>query len=286
LHWRGTRSSLQRWVCDWLNTSAPGTIREPHCCSFGALGGLLIGWLSRRGADDDVRLQRWYDRIALSTETSAMSRLSDHIMTGRALDTSLDPPTPFVALIVSGTLVEQQSILGLIARKFHPDYLPALQVALISDEPVIRVQAAAVAAKIRGDLGALVDRLLTDAASAEATPDAIVRATQNARMCAASGLMEDKDKLRAERLIEGLLARAVAQIDHPATRQNLRSDATLAIEAYEDHLLAARRFDAFRQTRRMRAWAKRGAWRWRRLKPRAAIHSRAPKPKPLGRQVS
>ncbi len=253
---------------------------------FGALGGLLVGWLSRQGVEDQDRLQRWYGRIALSTETSPMSRLSDHIMSGRALDPRLAPPTPFAALIVTGTIAEKQSILGLIARKFHPEYLPALQVALISDEPVIRVQAAAVAAKIRGDLAGLVDRLLTEAASAETSPDALVRATHEARLCAQSGLMEDKDKVRTERLIEELLARTVAQFERASAGSLLSAEATWAINMHEDHLLAMGRLGAFRQARRKRIWAARGPWRWRRLQPGKLSQSQSLRLQTVGRKVS
>lgn len=54
---------------------------------------------------------------------------------------------------------ERQRALGLIARHFHPDYAPVLDAALRSPEPVVRVQAAAVVARVREDLKARVASL-------------------------------------------------------------------------------------------------------------------------------
>jgi hypothetical protein len=236
--------------------------------AFGAAGGLVIGWLSKQRTEDQARLARWYTRIALSTETSPMSRLSDHILSGRALDPDLAPPDPFASLISTGTIAEKQSILGLIARKFHPEYLPALQAAMISTEPVIRVQAAAVAAKIRGDLGALTERLLRDAAAATADPQAVARCVLDVQLCVQSGLMEDKDRDRSERMVEGLRARTLAQLERRQDRAVLPADAAEAVALLEGHLLAQKRFAAFRHGRRQRAFGRSAPWRWRALPDR------------------
>jgi hypothetical protein len=216
-------------------------------------------------------LSDWYERIAFSTETNAMSRLSDHVLTGRAIDLDLEPARPFAELIESGSVADKQSILGLIARKFHPDYLPALQRALVSDEPVIRVQAAAVAAKIRADMPALVKVMLVEAADANADLDRVAQIIGEARACLLSGLLEAKDADQVSRVVDDLLAQSLAQIERGQGSGRPVSAAAPVTHLYETHLLAQARFADFRQFRRKQAWAQRGPWRWRRL-----MHTRKP----------
>lgn len=242
---------------------------------FGAFGCIFIGGLSRRGASDVERLEAWYQRLSLSTELDPTARLADHVLTGRALNFSLQPASPMAALVEHGTIGEKQAILGLIARRFHPDYLPTLQIALVSDEPVIRVQAAAVAAKIRGEMPARVDALLRDASDPAAPPDRIIARIDEARLCARSGLLESKDRERAERLIDGLLSRTLLRLERSALTRQSPHALTASLGALEDHLLATLRHADFRRLRRIQAWAKRGPWRWRPLTVSRLAQSRS-----------
>jgi hypothetical protein len=232
---------------------------------FGAFGCLFIGGLSRRGVSDVERLEAWYRRLSLSTELDPTARLADHILTGRALNFSLQPASPMTDLVQNGSIGEKQAILGLVARRFHPDYLPTLQIALVSDEPVIRVQAAAVAAKIRGEMPARVEALLRDASDVTATPERIITRIEEARNCARSGLMESKDRERAERLIDGLLSRTLLRLERSAFNKHMALKGTPSLNALEDHLLATMRHADLRRLRRVQTWANRGPWRWRPL---------------------
>ena len=229
---------------------------------FAALGGLLLGWLSRQGPDDVERLEAWYDRISFSTEVSSTTKLSDRISSGRVADLSGEMPSSFLGVLATGSIREQQVILGLIARRFHPDYLPALQLALSSDEPVIRVQAAAVAAKVRGDLAERMDKLLKMAADPTAPADEALRSLAEAEHCIASGLMEEPDKARASAVISGLLAGAADRLDrNPKALRGAMTEPLL--ERHEAHLLLQSRYGDFRHLRRERAWRARGASRFR-----------------------
>jgi hypothetical protein len=237
---------------------------------FGAIGGLLIDWLSQQRAEHIDRLQFWYDRIALSTQSDAVTQLSDHVAMGRAVDLGAPAPLSFAGLIETGTIAEKQSILGLIARRFHPDYLPTIKAALISPEPVIRVQAAAVAARIRGDLGPLTKRLLATAeADRTQAGEAVVLADQ-VRQCVTSGLMEEKDVDRLLRSLAELDARlqssvlsAKHRIGGRATKQSLAFDDADARSAFEEQLISQGRYAEFRALRRAQAWPKRGVLRYR-----------------------
>lgn len=235
----------------------------------GALGGVLIGHLSRRGHEDIARLDDWYRRLALSTELDPTARLADHVLTGRAIDVARATPPSITDLIVHGTIAEKQTILGVIARRFHPDYLPGLQTALIAEEPLIRVQAAAVAARIRGELPAYVERLLREASDASLDSDRLIALIDQAQRCVGSGLLETKDKERAERRIVGLRARTMVRLE----RRGAGAIRPLghAAEAFERYLLETGRMAEFRRVRKMRLWARRGPWQWR---PRPAVKRR------------
>ncbi len=244
---------------------------------FGAVGGLLIGWLSRPERDDVERLSAWYQRIALSTDLSATTRHSDRILTGRVANMAAAMPQSFSAVLDHGNVRDKQIVLGLIARRFHPAYLAALKLALVSDEPVIRVQAAAVAAKIRGDLAVRAEAALDAAADPTMPIDKALDHLGDAETYVASGLMEEPDRRRASDIIDGLLARAASRIDRTPVSQR----ATLAaatIERYESRLLSEMRYADFRRSRRERHWHTRSL-RFRRLhrSPRVTADTTTPR---------
>lgn len=250
---------------------------------FGALGGLFIGWLSRPERSDVERLSQWYARIALSTDVSAGTRRSDRIATGRIANLNAAMPHSFSGVLEHGNVHDKQMVLGLIARRFHADYLPALKLALVSEEPVIRVQAAAVAAKIRGSLAARAEAALTAAADPTTPVDAALAHVAEAEKYAASGLMEEPDKLRAETLIDGLLASAVSRLDRT---RSAHTSAAHTTERYEARLLADMRFADLRRLRRARAWRAKHGLRFRpvarRKTPIRSITAATPRPEASG----
>lgn len=223
---------------------------------FGAACALIMPLLTRRDPAGEALLPGWYDRIALSSEQNEFTRLSDRIAIGRAANLAAPLPVPFVELFKSGPLPEQQAALGLIARDFHPGYLPVLKMALASPEPVIRVQAAAVAARIRAPLNAHVAELFTRAADPLLAVGDAVDLAADMKSAIDSGLLEAKEQSTAASVRDGLLGRTFARLDArrssagPSQRitTELRSDD--ADDAYAAHLLAAGRLDEFRAFRR------------------------------------
>jgi len=220
---------------------------------FGAAGALLLSTLSSQDATSADRLSAWYRRIALSAEQDEFTRLSDRVAIGRSANLAAPSPESLSALFQSGPIGDQQTALGMIARAFHPGYLPMLKMALDSPEPVIRVQAAAVAARIRAPLVAQVTAMLESAAQPLLPPADVIEIAANLDAACQSGLLEEKMRFKAAGMREALLARTYARFDadlHSDMAPIAHSVGADAIDAYGEHLLAQGRFDDFRALRR------------------------------------
>ena len=193
-------------------------------------------------------------RIAFSTKTNPVSRLAETIAIGRTVNLAAPLPSSFMDVIERGSLSERQTVLGLIARRFNVDYLPALHLALRSPEPIIRVQAAAVAAHIRGDLNAKVLSELARCLDAAVQPGDALRVAGRIDLAIASGLVEEAERPRIERDKTRIVASALAAID--ARRAGGPDGVGLqgldeeGLEAYDCHLLEQQRFAEFRHLRR------------------------------------
>jgi hypothetical protein len=172
---------------------------------FGALGTLVACWLSSGSRDDPALLDAWYKRISLSTETDTITRVSDTVAIGRSINLSAALPEKFVSILRSGSISEQQKVLGLIARHFHPDYLAALKLALVNEAPVIRVQAAAVAAHIRQPVLVAAQIALTAAQSASNSIANRMTAIRDARACLESGLIDERDRVQISAELDQVL---------------------------------------------------------------------------------
>jgi hypothetical protein len=198
-------------------------------------------------------LDAWYERIALATEVDPVTALADRVAVGRAADLSAAPPRSFAAIMEQGEIGERQVALGLIARRFHPAYLEALTVALRSAEPVIRVQAAAVAAKLRPELARFVNERRARASKTDLEPAAAAAELADLDRCIRSGLLDAAESLAAETAAEELAARAASGGGRPEGGH----DGTAAGRALEDALIRAGRFDELRRRRRIDAAVRR-----------------------------
>ena len=234
---------------------------------IGAMASILTILLTTHRSEDPACLRAWYDRIAMAGETDEATRLCENVATGRTSDLTGHAPASFVAVMERGSLDDRQAALGIIARNFHPDFLPVLMLALKSPEPVIRVQAAAVATKVRGDLRALVDRHtgVTAAALADG-PGALVVAAE-LESAIASGLLDESDRIRAGTVAERIRVSAAGSRDGRALLTPLP---VLARRSAEELLLRERRFAELRVQRRLAAVADAGSYTVRRPRRRAA----------------
>ena len=187
-------------------------------------------------------LAAWYNRIALSGDIDPVTRLADTVAMGRAVRTPQEVPRSFASVMANGSLADRQAALGLIARQFSPAYAPALRAALVIGEPVIRVQAAAVAVKVRAELKESLRAELASAASLDASrPRDCAEASQHLDEMLGSLMLDDDDKVAAEATIARLTALAVTD--------GAALDATER-EHLESALVRAGRFAEFRALRK------------------------------------
>ena len=185
---------------------------------LGAIGALAAMISAGRGRLDQHLLEVWYERISQSSRMDPVSQHCDRVAVGRTMDLGCPAPPAFSQILKDGSLAEQQGVLGLIARRFHPDYLPALQVALKSDLPVIRVQAAAVAAHVRLELRERLHDLLREAGRKKLGEDgfhprAAFLLAARIKHCLSSGLLDEKDRLAASKASEALYDQALIILD-------------------------------------------------------------------------
>lgn len=223
---------------------------------IGATLSLLALPFAARRTEPSPLLDAWYERIAQSVSVDTATRLSDNVASGRTIDVAAPPPIAFTDVIEQGSLAERQTALGLIARKFHPAYAPALSAALKSHEPVVRVQAAAVAARVRRDLQNRVQSLVAAVDTLAQDAVASLHAAAELEAATSSALLGEVDRLRASAAAKRLRAAAASDLISSPTPVGRRDRA--AALALEDELLRAGRFTDFRIARRRRRIAEIG----------------------------
>ncbi|MEQ1648300.1 MAG: hypothetical protein ABL898_06915 [Hyphomicrobiaceae bacterium] len=242
---------------------------------FGAWSAMLLPWLARRRRDSTNLLEQWYERISNSTATDRLTLRSDHVAIGRAADLGAPSPAAYAELFTSRNIAGQQTALGMIAREFHPDYIPALRLALNSTEPIVRVQAAAVTARVRDKINAYLTDGIAKASASTTTHSTAIALIEDVEVCAKSGLVGESEAERARAAASAATLDIMARLDikHRAG-EALHLDA-IASRAYEQHLLATRQFDAFRLRRNHQRLPIGGRMRRRTIiKPPAFVASR------------
>ncbi len=220
----------------------------------GALIAVLALLRLEREPSHPELLTAWYDRIALAGDTDAATDLYNTVAMGRALETSTTPPQVFDAVMTQGSLADRQTALGLIARQFSPSYAPALRHALVSPEPVIRVQAAAVAVKVRAELKSTLGAAVARAQAEALTPAQAASLAVELRAMVRSGLLEDDDRDRGHLAARKLVTSAVD--DLLAARDPSGDMAPSAQALIETELLRRGNFQAFRELRMRPAHSK------------------------------
>lgn len=273
---RGADADLTAPLFTLIVVSAAGPV--------GALVSVMALALLRRPVLQSDLLAAWYQRISHSIKVDPQTQLSDRIASGRVINARAPAPDALIAVVAHGTLQQRQAALGLIARFFHPNYLDALAAALKSDVPVIRVQAAAVAARIRPRLAEEVATWLAAAAGllAEAgsgtqgrlDPDVAQKKLvimRNLDAAIRSGLLDAPAATAADRVA----ARLSTGLDCLAIplKRNEPVDGVARLIALEQRLIDAGEFKRLRQLRARRQLASLGFTRVRRWpgKARAAM---------------
>lgn len=250
-----------------IAASAAGPVGAP-------LGLAALAWLARP-ARSTALLQSWYQRLALSTEVDAETQLSDRVASGRVIRATAPAPQALAEIMREGTLAERQAALGLIARFFHFNYLAALSDALGSEEPVIRVQAAAVASKIRPQLAQEVTRRLAMVSDLSASD--LAGGTRGDAAPKRLELIRDFRSAVASKLLDKPLERAA---DDAANRLGQSIDClqlpyrlgdrvvgAALMHSFEAQLIAAGDFKRLRLLRRGCRLAERGSYKVRAMRP-------------------
>ena len=229
----------------------------------GPIGGAiasLSALVPPRPAGDRSLLEAWYVRIADATGSDSVTELADGISIGRTIDLAQPTGPSFASIMRSGDIAAQQKVLGMIARRFQPEYVPALKLALKSREPIIRVQAAAVATRIRPTLVATVEAIRARLAGSAAPPtDAdLLLARAHAALALESGLLETAEQDVAKAVLADLGRRMpdpVAVLDLGTTGARtiarIRRLTPTVRREIESRLVEERRFGDLRRLRRM-----------------------------------
>ncbi len=165
---------------------------------FGPFGGLALMMIAPGLGLPQTRIRstRTADQFSPDPQMrDAADELFDQICQRRRNPLSGNAVSSFLKTFRSGTLHQQQEAIAAISRSYHPDMRPALSAALASPVPALRVQAAAVYAKLRGTYGTRAKDLLDQA---EREDHARAALDANAFLeVAASGFvdMETREKL-------------------------------------------------------------------------------------------
>jgi hypothetical protein len=114
----------------------------------GALGCALMALALRLQHPSPARLQHWYDYIAGIVARSDLTRIYDELSSGRLPSDPAARVPRFRPILDGASIEEQQRVLGVIGRRYHADFRPALRNALRNKNGFIRAQAAAVASRL------------------------------------------------------------------------------------------------------------------------------------------
>lgn len=228
----------------------------------------MLPFAAKRAERREI-LQAWYRRLANAGGVEPATALHDRVVAGRVLRLDTHPPQKFLDVIARGSLSERQTALGLMARQFHPDFAPALQAALRSEEPVVRVQAAAVVARVRAGVKSQIAKLSSDhGPNKSAAPDRLARASSLLAL-ANCALLEESDartaRMAAERMFGELLA---SSRDAANAAFHAAPESADAIERY---LSDSGRLKEFRVARRIREIEGQGRHRIRWLATRSTV---------------
>ena len=155
LLWAGLRRLADRRFS--ITFAISTTIMGP----FGALGTLLSfgAWMlsphSRGDADD------WYDLLFPEWEHTPEELVYQDVrMKKRSIMQNLETDVaPLSDVFENGTIDERVEVIAYLARNYKPSFNDALKKALNNDEPAIRVQAAAIAARVESEHRDEIDTL-------------------------------------------------------------------------------------------------------------------------------
>ncbi len=151
---------------------------------LGPVGGLVV-LIVDLGRGNKVSAKAYPARKA-AAPPRAEELLHAEILQGRRRRAGGQVLVPFAKVFASGTLQRQQEAIAAISLSYRREMLPALRLALASEVPAVRVQAAAVYAKLRGSFDERAKAVRAAAAQGPLAPSIAAEA----ETVAASGFVD------------------------------------------------------------------------------------------------
>ncbi len=115
---------------------------------IGALGCTYLASRLRRRCPAPSRLRSWYGYIAGIVARDRIAQLRDDLHSGRLPHDPTAEVPRFRPILHDASTDEQQRVLGVLGRRYHADFRPALRDALRNKNSFIRAQAAAIASRL------------------------------------------------------------------------------------------------------------------------------------------
>lgn len=125
---------------------------------FGPLGILFLGFLMPIFTRYAYTSAEWLKDLFLDAERTAETTTFQRIQVGWDDYGSPQEIAAFKDIFTYGTLVQKQAVLDAVVKDFRPVYAPILKEALVAPSNTMRLQAAAIVAKISGDFEELLAR--------------------------------------------------------------------------------------------------------------------------------
>ena len=117
----------------------------------GALACMCMALTLRLRRPSPIRLKEWYDYIIGVVARPRIARIYDELSSDRLPADPLAEIPRFRPILHGTSVEEQQRVLGVIGRRYHPEFRAALRDALRNKNGFIRAQAAAVASRLSID---------------------------------------------------------------------------------------------------------------------------------------
>lgn len=148
--------------------SQPILVRVILLILFGPLGGPAL-MIAAPAAPASRRKEAGPAPATASRTAGPVSAddIYDRIVQGRRHPLPRSPLCSLLQTFAAGSFPQQQEAIAAMSRAYHPDMRPALSAALASPTPAIRVQAAAVYAKLRRTYETRAKELLGSGRSAD-----------------------------------------------------------------------------------------------------------------------
>lgn len=116
----------------------------------GALGMLVIvASQAFNRKSSEASLAKWHEKLAKPVKFDLAERLAEAIGEDRMIEPGAIRPVSFQDVSRFGSVSQRQTALGIVSQRFDPSFSSILKQELVSEEPAVRVSAAAVFTKLR-----------------------------------------------------------------------------------------------------------------------------------------